>query len=279
VPVTLDKRFTVIVRQSTVAFLDGSKIPSSFGHGTMVAGMVRLAAPTAKIMPLKAFRADGRSDLFHIAAAIYYATSRGAKVVNMSFSLPTESAELTRAINFAAANGTVCVSSAGNQGSSAPVYPAISPNVIGVASVSNTGARSAFSNYGTPLVSLAAPGEGVLTTFPGGTYAAAWGTSYSAPLVAGTIAVIAQDQPGLTQSQAEFAVRQATPLSPELGAGMLNVPMALGMVPSAPPAPSAPGSTSAPSSSVSATAVNRSQGARCLTSSGAGRSSSACAIR
>jgi len=72
----------------------------------------------------------------------------------------------------------------------ATVYPAALKNVIDVASTSNTDLPSTFSNYGAPPVWLAAPGEGVMTTYPFGTYAAGWGTSFSAPLVAGTTAMM-----------------------------------------------------------------------------------------
>ena len=216
-----------LLQQSTVAFLDGSKVPSSFGHGTMVAGVVRLAAPTARIMPLRAFRPDGTSDLFHITQAIYYAVQNGATVINMSFSLPQESPELTRAINHAVSRNIACIASVGNQGVAATVFPAALPNVIGVASVGAQNQRSAFSNFGTPLVTVAAPGEGIVTTYPGGGYAAAWGTSYSAPFVAGAVAMIANRNPNVTPSEAKAAVRRATPLTPDMGAGLLNLPLAV----------------------------------------------------
>ena len=63
-----------------------SQLPAAFGHGTMVAGIVHLVAPTAQIMPLKAFTADGTSRTFDIVRAIYYAVDHGARVINMSFS-------------------------------------------------------------------------------------------------------------------------------------------------------------------------------------------------
>jgi len=50
--------------------------------------------------------------------------------------------------------------------------------------------RSSFSNFGSPLVSLAAPGEGDITVYPGQHYAQVWGTSFSTPLVAGTAAMM-----------------------------------------------------------------------------------------
>ncbi len=227
VPVTLNQRVSITLAQSTVAFLDGSKVPTSFGHGTMVAGIVRLTAPTSRIMPLRAFRADGTSDLFHIAQAIYHAAQNGATVINMSFSLPQESPELTQAINFATARNVVCVASVGNQGHAATVFPASLPNVIGVASVGARDQRSSFSNFGVPLVTVAAPGEGIVTTYPGGGYAAAWGTSYSTPFVAGAVAILASRSPNVTPDAADAAVRRATPLAAELGAGLLNLPLAV----------------------------------------------------
>src|SRR5581483_8984959 len=73
-----------VVNQSTVAVLDGNRY-KAFGHGTMNAGLVHLVAPAAKIMPLKAFKADGTAYNSDILRAIYYASQHGARVVNMSF--------------------------------------------------------------------------------------------------------------------------------------------------------------------------------------------------
>src|SRR5205807_7611704 len=91
--------------------------------------------------------------------------------INMSFSTEQRSAELKRAINYAVRRGVICVSSAGNNGSRLRVYPAAFDNVFGVASTSNLDARSTFSNFGDQVVTLAAPGEGIITTYPGGHYA------------------------------------------------------------------------------------------------------------
>jgi hypothetical protein len=70
------------------------------------------------------------------------------------------------------------------------VYPGGLPGVVDVASTSNTDIQSTFTNYGAPPVWMAAPGEGVVTTYPWGTYAAGWGTSFSTPFVAGTAALM-----------------------------------------------------------------------------------------
>src|SRR5205807_8360965 len=140
----LDQRTIVILNQSTASILDQStasildtrQVPRTFGHGTMVAGIINLVAPTAQIMPLKAFEADGTAHLFDIRHAIYYAVDHGAKVINMSFSTEQRSAELKRAISYAASRGVVCVSAAGNNGSRQRVYPAAFDNVLGVGSIS-----------------------------------------------------------------------------------------------------------------------------------------------
>src|SRR5882672_2633791 len=178
-----------VLDQSTVAVLDGNGY-EAFGHGTMTAGIIHLAAPQAKIMPLKAFQANGTGYNSDILRAIYYAVGHGAKVINMSFNYTTYSKELANAINYAQANGVVCVAAAGNSGQQATVYPAALKGVIDVASTSDSDGASTFSNYGAPPVWLSAPGEGVMTTYPFGTYAAGWGTSFSAPLVSGASAVL-----------------------------------------------------------------------------------------
>lgn len=146
--VMLNQSTASILDQSTASILDTTKVPKSFGHGTLVAGLVHLVAPTAKLMPLKAFNADGSSDVFNVLRAIYYATQNGARVVNMSFSLAGSSQEFARAISFAVEHGVTCVASAGNSGKEVLVFPAALRTVIGVASTSNLDVRSTFSNYG-----------------------------------------------------------------------------------------------------------------------------------
>lgn len=186
---TVNQRTVAVLDQRTVAVLDGGPY-QAFGHGTMTAGIVHLVAPQAKIMPLKAFHADGTGYDSDILRAIYYAVNHGAKVMNMSFDYSTYSSELATAIKYANSKGVISVASAGNDGQYTVVYPGGLPGVIDVASTSNYDVQSSFTNYGAPPVWMAAPGEGVVTTYPWGTYAAGWGTSFSTPLVAGTAALM-----------------------------------------------------------------------------------------
>jgi hypothetical protein len=199
----------------------------AYGHGTMVAGVVHLVAPTARIMPLRAFGDDGQGHTSDVLRAVYYAVHHGAKVLNMSFSRSSSSPELKRAIDYATQRGVIAVASAGNDGRSAAVYPAALGNVMGIASTGNDDRRSWFSNYGTPNVWMAAPGEGVITTYPGGTFAATWGTSFSAPFVAGAAALLVDLQPSASNSQVSSAVARAKRLTWDLNYGRLDLHQAI----------------------------------------------------
>ncbi len=204
--VRLGRSAVAILDQSTAAILDTQKFPAAFGHGTMVAGIVHLVAPTARIMPLKAFSGDGTARISDIVRAIYYAADQGAGVINMSFSTSTPSIGLVKALNYAFRQGIVCVASTGNSGLETLVYPAGINNVAGVASTDNNDRRSRFSNYGPALVHVAAPGEEILTTYPGGGYALVSGTSFAAPFVSGGAALLYQvdDFPGQVEALHAF---------------------------------------------------------------------------
>ncbi len=221
-PNRVNQESAAVVDQESAAVVD-NPASQAYGHGTMAAGVVHLAAPTARIMPLKAFGASGTGYTSDILRAIHYALRENAKVVSMSFSRPTSSAELKTALDKATKAGLILVSSAGNDGSSALRWPAAYDNVVGVASTSNADVRSSFSNYGSSLVWLAAPGEGVITTYPGGSYAAVWGTSFSTPFVSATAALLSQMKPTATGAQAAWALSQAEPLTSDLGYGRLDV--------------------------------------------------------
>jgi subtilisin family serine protease len=221
--VMLNQSTSALLDQSTSALLDTSQLPHAFGHGTMVAGLVHLVAPAAHIMPLKAFTADGNASLSDIVRAVYYAADNGANVLNMSFSLLIPSNELAQAVNYARSDrGVTSVASTGNTGLPSVGYPAAAPKVIAVASTSNADVRSLFSSYGDPTW-VGAPGEGIVTTYPGGHYAAAWGTSFSSPLVAGGVALTMQFKPSASYSNTSKAISQATTLTPDLGYGRLDL--------------------------------------------------------
>jgi Subtilase family len=211
-----------VVNQSTAAVVNGNPGYADFGHGTMVAGLVHLVAPTAKILPLKAFHADGTGYNSDILRAIYMAIANHANVLNMSFTMASYSGEVAAALDLATLTGTVSVASAGNSGQETMVYPAGLWNVMGIASTNNNDQLSSFSNYGPQLVWVAAPGEGVVTTYPFSTWAAGWGTSFSAPLISG----LAADFWGMNwfsdQNSAGDSVGHADPIDLNAGHGLLD---------------------------------------------------------
>jgi subtilisin family serine protease len=191
----------------------------------MTSGLIHLGAPKAKILPLKAFSSDGTGYLSNIVAALYYAVQHKANVVNMSFDLTSSSPSLNQAVSYANKAGVVLVAAAGNEDTNAAVYPAaLNSSVVGIASTTNWDSRSTFSNYGAVDVWIAAPGENIVSTFPGGTYASASGTSFSSPIVAGTVALmLSAKQQSVNQSQAAKALSHAQQLTPDLNHGRLNV--------------------------------------------------------
>jgi subtilisin family serine protease len=224
---TVNQRTVAVLDQRTVAVLDGTGY-SAFGHGTMTAGIVHLVAPQAKIMPLKAFGPNGSGYDSDIIRAIYYAAANGANVMNMSFDFASNSKELATAVKYAQGKGIIMVASAGNDGKYEFVYPGALPNVINVASTSNQDGQSTFTNYGTPPVFMAAPGEGIMTLYPWGTYAAGWGTSFSTPLVAGTAALMLGRNGNCTPAKVASGLRHdAIIFNPQLGWGRLDTYLAV----------------------------------------------------
>ncbi len=177
----------------------------------MTTGLVHLVAPNAKILPLKAFSSNGSGYLSNIVAALYYAVQHHANVVNMSFDLTSTSPSLTQAVTYANKAGVVLVAAAGNENTSAPVYPAALNNyVVGIASTTNWDSRSSFSNYGSTDVLIAAPGENIVSTFPGA-------------IVAGTVSLMLNAKSSLNQNQASNSLSHAIKLTPDLNHGRLDV--------------------------------------------------------
>jgi len=226
-PVKVQQSSAAILDQSSAAILDGSPYVA-FGHGTMTSGLVHLVAPGAKVLPCKAFSSNGTGNLSNIIAALYYAVRNKANVVNMSFDLSYSSPALSQAISYANKAGVVLVAAAGNESTSARVYPAaMSGSVVGIASTTDWDTRSSFSNYGSADVWIAAPGENLISTYPGGTYGSESGTSFSSPLVAGTVALMLSVKQPLNQAQAASALQHAVVLTPDLNHGRLDVYQAL----------------------------------------------------
>src|SRR5882762_534065 len=255
-PAIVNQSSAAILDQSSAAILDQNVKYAAFGHGTMVMGVIHLVAPQAKLLPLKAFSSDGTGYLSDILRATYYAVQNNAKIVNMSFEFKVSSPdpELQTAINYANQLGVVCSASVGNDAQLNPsVYPAgFTTAVMGIASTSDLDTQSSFTNYGNAIVFVAAPGEAIITTYPFGSYAAGWGTSYSAPFVSGGASLLVNKQPNIIHSAAASAIGHADVVGPNLGNGRLNLLLALGSL--TPPTSSSDFDISAAPSALSITA-------------------------
>ncbi|MGN6499841.1 MAG: S8 family peptidase [Tsuneonella sp.] len=163
-----------------------------------------------------------------IAAGIDRAVAAKATVINLSLGGSPPSADLQAAVKRAAAAGIVVVISAGNDGGStdagvdpnnpdpfaAGLLQAGGGNVIIVGSVDDQGVISDFSNRAGSLADafLTARGEGICCVYENGvmkvetdatgSYVTLFsGTSFSAPQVAGAVALLAQAFPNLTGAQ------------------------------------------------------------------------------
>lgn len=231
--IQVNQSSAAILDQSSAAILDTNNQYAAFGHGTMVMGVIHLVAPAAQLLPLKAFKSDGTANLSDILRAMYYAAQNSANVINMSFDTTTASTELQKALDYANQLGLIGVASAGNDGKQETVYPAALQNdVMGVASVGSTSTTdttpSSFSNFGNSIVWVAAPGEQIITTYPFSTYAAGWGTSFSAPFVSGAAALLRNVSSAIAESGAATAVANAAPLTASgMGHGRLDLVPAL----------------------------------------------------
>jgi hypothetical protein len=202
------------------------------GHGTGCAGIIAARGLSLEpglggacwVLPgraLAAARLAGRRSLSavgateDISAAMKRVVDLGARVINMSFGTPAsalrEDDPIPHAdvVAYALQRGVVLVAASGNDGSVAAYYPAALEGVIAVGSVGESGMPSAFSTRGDH-VALSAPGESIRVPTVHGRYAESSGTSFAAPFVSGTCALLAAR-----------SARYGTPLTPRMARSAL----------------------------------------------------------
>ncbi len=202
-----------------------------YGHGTHVAGIVAQAAPGAQIMPVRVLDRSGRGNGWVLAEALMWAldpdgnpaTADGARVLNFSLSTPQPTRLLRAAIALASCDdddddngdvdlgapgfeadkarcdangGAVVLAAAGNDGTTTPQYPAAeeAEGKLAVTAVGVDGRLPAFASRG-PWVGLAAPGDRIVSAWPGGRYGTVSGTSMATPWAAGIAALVINRNP------------------------------------------------------------------------------------
>jgi subtilisin family serine protease len=195
-----------------------------YGHGTHVVGLVSQAAPGAQIIPVRVLDAQGKSNVWVLVEALGWAvdpdgnpnTDDGAHVINLSLGTTQQTSVLRTAVDLAdcdfdddddqfsdagydddkarCANkfGAVVLAAAGNDGSETQLqYPAAEQalGLLPIGAHTEANRLADFSNRGS-FVKLAAPGDAIISTFPGGGYATWSGTSMATPLTAGAAALV-----------------------------------------------------------------------------------------
>jgi thermitase len=220
-------------------FVDGDDDPSEaggvgdpgFGHGTHVAGLIALAAPDAKLMPVRVLEPSGQGNVWVLAEALMWAvdpdgdplTADGADVVNLSLGTTRRTRFLDQAIELAtcsdddddeedgydgpgfeddearcdAQGGAVVMAAAGNEAASKPlIYPAAeqAEGQLSIAASTSKRRLADFTSRGG-WVNLAAPGHRIISSVPGDQWAVWSGTSMASPLAAGVAALLRQRQP------------------------------------------------------------------------------------
>lgn len=216
------------------------------GHGTGVASIIGAqpgrgikfsgVAPDAKILPIKETDPQGAGTSESLARAIDAAVAAHARVANLSLGVLNPVPSLRAALDRAAKEGMVIVAAAGNDGANtantnAPSYPAAyAPDYPNIIAVSATDASDSVGNFSTrgSYVSVAAPGTGVEVAARVSGYSTQTGTSFAAPFVTGTVALMLAAHPTMSPVQVRRrleATADRPPVdvpNPQYGYGIIN---------------------------------------------------------
>ena len=209
--VALEACFAVKCPNGQISMVGSGAAAPIHWHGTHVAGIaaglnssIRGIAPSAKIIAVNVFAADGSASDSDLIRALQWVDSISGQyniaAVNMSLGTPgtfksscnSYIPDLTSIISTLKSKNIATVVSAGNEGQRGMSSPACITDTVSVAATYTAGDGSdrvtSFSNV-NELTDLSAPGYNIVSSKLMGAYGAATGTSMSAPMVAGAFAV------------------------------------------------------------------------------------------
>jgi membrane-anchored mycosin MYCP len=209
------------------------------GHGTMVAGIIAAqdrrnahvpflgAAPKVQLISIKTAISETNNDPQALARGIRLAARLGAQVINVSSQTPNYPF-LRSAVEYAQSTGALVVAAAGNtaqdkKASEQALYPASYDGVLSVGAVGRDGKVENFTDTKS-RVSVVAPGKAVISTWPNNSYLAKDGTSFAAPYVAATAALVWSYHPNLTAQQIKQRIEATADGGTSVGSGygMIN---------------------------------------------------------
>lgn len=172
------------------------------GHGTTVAALIAGKddangvvgiAPKAKILPVRVLDQENRyDDAMIVAKGVRWAVDKGARVINLSLGGSGSSPALAAALDYAFAKDVVVVACTGNASASSATgvwYPAREPGVLAVAGMERDGDVLWSGSITGKETVVTAPATELLGARPSG-YWRVQGTSFAAPMVSGTAALI-----------------------------------------------------------------------------------------
>lgn len=236
------KNCCVDATQSGYPLLTSVNKPYTDFHGTAVTGIISAEANNgkgiagvgtgadkemARIMAIKCSTEPGFLNIDAIVNGIYYAVDHGADVINISAGSYGGGEAYQAAINYAYENDVIVVAAAGNENTSEPLYPASCNHVISVAATKKNNKKAEYTNYGN-TIDIAAPGDNIFTCDLKGEYTWVQYTSFSAPIVSGTLAIM-KAYGEISVDEAEKIIKStATDLGISgMGAGLINSGLAI----------------------------------------------------
>ena len=181
------------------------------GHGTAVAGIIQKYAPNAQLVPLMFYSkyASGvpnNGGVKAICKAIYDAVdSYHCKIINISSGIYSQNDELETAVEYAESKDVIIISAVGNDNkvsSDRIFYPAAYSTVIGVGAIKENFEIANFSQSNRSVMTVMYGVDLQVISIKNGTdYTTVSGTSYSAAIVSGIAAKVAQKYPDITPSE------------------------------------------------------------------------------